>query len=126
MVMKSNFILLLTETLPSYAIALIIGGAVIAAIVIVFVSFLLLKRRKNTVVDDSSWLLALGGKENITFVDAIGSRINLSLKNKEIIDREKLKELGVNSVLTMSNKVTLVVTDHAQEIADSIRSSINN
>ena len=126
MVMKSNFILLLTETLPSYAIALIIGGAVIAASVIVFVSFLLFKRRKNTVVDDSSWLLALGGKENITFVDAIGSRINLSLKDKEIIDREKLKELGVNSVLTMSNKVTLVVTDHAQEIADSIRSSINN
>ena len=84
------------------------------------------KRRKNTVVDDSSWLLALGGKENITFVDAIGSRINLSLKDKEKIDREKLKELGVSSVLTMSNKITLVVENRAQEITEQIKLSLKD
>lgn len=118
--------LLLTSTLPIYAWVLIIAGAVVVAAIIVFLVIFFLKRKKPTKVDDSIWLLALGGKENIVSISAIGSRINLALKDKEVIDREKLKELGVKSVLVMSNKVTLVVESAAETIANSVNSSLNS
>jgi len=117
---------LLISTLPIYLWVLIIIGAIVVVALIFFLVLFLLRRKKSKKVDDSSWLLALGGKDNIASISAIGSRINLSLKDKEAIDREKLKELGVKSVLVMSNKVTLVVESQAENIANSVNSSLNN
>ena len=124
--MKLDFLLFLTGSLPIYMIALIIGGAVILVALIVFLIIFFSKKNKKTKVDNSVWLLALGGQENVNEITAIGSRINLSLKDKEAIDRDKLKELGVKSILVMSNKVTLVVESQAEMIANSIRNSLNN
>ena len=118
--------LLLTSTLPIYAWVLIVAGAIVVALVVIFLVVFFLKRKKPTKVNDSSWLIALGGKDNIISISAIGSRINLTLKDKEIIDREKLKELGVKSVLVMSNKVTLVVETAAEAIANSVNASLDN
>ena len=73
---------------------------------------------------DTDWFLALGGKENIKEATAVGSRLNLNLANKDIIDRVKLKELGVSSVLVMSNKVTLVIEGQAEKIAQVINNSL--
>ncbi len=122
--MKYN--LLNSSTLPTYLIAIIVGGCllVVAALVVLVIVFG--KRKKSPIVDESAWISALGGKENIASVSAIGSRINLSLKDKEKIDRIKLTNLGVNSVLVMSNKVTLVIANNAVDIAETISKGINN
>ena len=123
MVMKFN--LLNSSTLPTYLIAIIIAGCLIVVAVLVFLVIFFGKRKKNSIVDASAWLNALGGKENIASVSAIGSRINLSLKDKEKIDREKLTSLGVNSVLVMSNKVTLVI-NNAVDVAETISNGIKD
>ena len=117
--------LLLTSTLPIYAWVLIIASAIVVALVVIFLVVFFIKRKKSTKVNDSSWFIAFGGKDNIISISAIGSRINLTLKDKEIIDREKLKELGVKSVLVMSNKVTLVV-EAAEAITNSVNASLDN
>ena len=119
-----NFLSASETKLPPYVIVIIAIGA---AVVIGFLIFLIrhfIKHRKPPKIDESAWLLALGNKDNIVSIVAIGSRINLSLKDKEKIDREKLKELGVSSVLTMSNKITLVVENRAQEITEQIKLSL--
>ena len=123
MVMKFN--LLNSSTLPTYLIAIIIAGCLIVVAVLVFLVIFFGKRKKNSIVDASAWLNALGCKENIANVSAIGSRINLSLKDKEKIDREKLTALGVNSVLVMSNKVTLVI-NNAVDVAETISNGIKD
>ena len=46
-------------------------------------------------------------------------------KDKEKIDREKLTALGVNSVLVMSNKVTLVI-NNAVDVAETISNGIKD
>lgn len=119
-----KFNLLNNTSLPTYAIALIIAGCLVLVAVLVFLIIFFGKRKKNPIVDESAWLNALGGKDNINNVSAIGSRINLSLKDKEKIDREKLTNLGVNSVLVMSNKVTLVIANNAVDIAETISNGI--
>ena len=77
-------------------------------------------------VDNSLWIDNLGGRENIASVTQVGSRINLVLKDKELINKDNLKELGVKSVLVMSNKVTLVVENNAENIAKAINEALNN
>ena len=120
-----KFNLLNSSTLPTYLIAIIVGGCllVVAALVVLIIVFG--KRKKPTIFDEIAWITALGGKDNIASVSAIGSRINLSLKDKEKIDRTKLSNLGVNSVLVMSNKVTLVIANNAVDIAETISKGIN-
>lgn len=122
--MKYN--LLNSSTLPTYLIAIIIGGCLLVVAALVVLVIIFGKRKKNTIVDESAWISALGGKENIASVSAIGSRINLSLIDKEKIDRAKLSNLGVNSVLVMSNKVTLVIQNNAVDIAETISNGIKD
>lgn len=119
-----KFNLLNNTTLPTYAVVLIVAGCLVLVAILVFLVIFFGKRKKSSIVDESAWLSALGGKENINSVSAIGSRINLSLKDKEKIDREKLTSLRVNSVLVMSNKVTLVIANNAVDIAETITNSI--
>ena len=108
-------------------IPLIVGlCCAVAGIIISFIALIIVlnRKKKNPKVVDTDWFLALGGKENIKEATAVGSRLNLNLVNKENIDREKLKELGVSSVLTMSNKVTLVIEGQAEKIAQVINNSL--
>lgn len=114
---------LLIEMTP-LTIGLIAGGGVLLVAVVVLLIFLIKGKKKGPSFSGNEWLIALGNKENIKEVTAIGSRLTLILLDKEAIDREKLKQLGVSSILVMSNKVTLVIEDKAEQIAASIQKSL--
>lgn len=108
----------------------IIAIAVVAALLVVGCAVLLILRSKSNKtskakVSDSEWIDALGGQNNILEASAIGSRLSVKLNDKEIINRGKLKELGVSSVLVMSNKVTLVIEKQAEKVASAINHSLN-
>lgn len=120
--MKFN-LSLLTNTMPAYLIAILIGGGVLLLGVIIFLIVFFTRRNAKPKVDNSKWIEALGGKDNILSVTAVGSRINLTLKDKEAIDRNKLTEYGVKSVLVMSNKVTLV-KEKAVDTANAINEAL--
>lgn len=124
--MKLDLPLLVENTeFPWFLIALFVAtGVLMIATVVVLIIFL--KKKKVVKVDNSLWIDNLGGKENIESVNQVGSRINLVLKDKEMINKDNLKELGVKSVLVMSNKVTLVIENNAEDIAKAINDGLNN
>ena len=69
---------------------------------------------------------ALGGKENVCNVIPNGfSRLSVELVNTELINREKLKELGVTNIIVMSQKVILVIKNQANEYASSLDDSLS-
>lgn len=107
---------------------LVIWLAVIDAILLLFVVIMIIRffanKSPKVKVDNNEWFVALGGKENIKEITAVGSRLSLNLLDKENIDREKLKTLGVSSVVTMSNKVTLVIEGKAETIAETLKQSL--
>lgn len=120
----NNYLPILSNESNSLLPIFIIGGSVLLAVVVfLLILFLVIipSKKKKVSFKGDDWLIALGNKENIKEVSAIGSRVNLVLFDKEKIDREKLKELGVSSVLIMSNKVTLVIEDKAEIIAENIQ-----
>ena len=110
---------------PSVLVPLIIAASIIVlAAIFLIIVFAIRGQKSKKGVSSGAWLIALGDKDNIKEVKATGSRLSLVLVDKEKIDREKLKELGVSSVLVMSNKVTLVIEDKAEQIANSIQKGL--
>lgn len=107
----------------------IIGGSAGLALIIFLVVFFIVIKKKKPVeekveVDDSQWLLALGNKENINAVSVRGSRLSVELADDKKIDRELLTSLGVKSIITMSNKLILVIENNASLIAESINKQL--
>ncbi len=89
-------------------------------VLVITISFLILlivrrketKRKNSEVVKQNSNLnnlySYLGDKENVLSHELKGTRLTLVLKDYQKVDREKLKEIGVERVLSMSNKYILV------------------
>ena len=110
--------------LTTLIIIIAVTVVVLVGVLIVLLNLLRKKKKANILNSSGPWLLALGGKENVKEVTAVGSRLSVNLVDKENIDREKLKELGVSSVLVMSNKVTLVIEDKAEKVASTIQKEL--
>ena len=108
---------------------IIIGGSIALVLLIVALVVIFIRRKPKQVeeakqVDDNQWLLALGEKENIKAVTVRGSRLSVELNDDKAINRDLLTELGVKSIITMSNKLILVIEKNATEIADRISSHL--
>ena len=119
-----NLPLLTSEINNTLVICLAVLDAVLLLLVVIMVILHFVKKSPKQKVNNDEWFVALGGKENIKEINATGSRLSLVLNDKESIDREKLKALGVSSVVTMSNKVTLVIESKAEMIAEKLKSSL--
>lgn len=106
-------------------IALTFLGVVIIAFLLVLFIFLYNrnKKKKNEgpQLDNDEFILSLGGKENILSFSAKGSRLNIILKNYDIINEEKLQSLGVISVIKMTNKVTLVIDHNIEKYITALK-----
>ena len=106
----------------------IIGGSIALVLLIVILVVIFIRRKpsepkvEEKPIDDNQWLLALGEKENIKAVTVRGSRLSVELNDDKHINRELLTELGVKSIITMSNKLILVIEKNANEIANRISS----
>ena len=91
----------------------------LVAVFIISLSFLLLlitkkkeaDKRKAEIkqnADLSNVYSYLGDKDNVVSHELKGTRLTLVLKDYQKVNREKLKEIGVERVLSMSNKYILV------------------
>lgn len=96
-------------------IALVLVGIIVITVVVI----LLVNKKGNKkpevkIAEKSEWVEALGGEENVISSEAVGSRLVVNLKDKSLLNKEALKELGVTNFMEMSNKITLLLEDKAE------------
>ena len=101
--------------------ALSIAGVILVLIGMIFLIHNLKKKNPEgkpakRKIDATAYVAALGGEENILSHKVVRSRIVLELKDYQIVDQEKLKEAGVDALVFMSNKLTLVIEGDAEKI----------
>lgn len=53
----------------------------------------------------------IGGIDNVVSTKLVGSRFTIVLKNYDLVDKDKLKTLGVSSIISLKDKITLVLND---------------
>ena len=63
-------------------------------------------------------ILNLGGKENIVEMTARGSRLSIVLKDNSLLNSDALKNIGVEGVIVMTSKVTLVIGEDALKLKE--------
>src|SRR5574344_1923391 len=73
------------------------------------------KKEAIPTIDEGKYLLALGGDENIISHELAGSRIVLTLRSYQAVDKVLLREAGVAGFIEKSDKLTLVIKDNAAE-----------
>lgn len=68
---------------------------------------------------------ALGGKDNLTSVDACATRLRLVVARQDAIDEPALKQLGARATVKVgSNALQVVLGPEADQVADEIRTHL--
>ena len=103
----------------------IVGIIVLVLAITVIIALVRRKKKlkdgpKKRIINVSAYISALGGADNIVSHELMRSRIVLVLKNYDIVDKEKLKEAGVDGFIMMSDKLTLVIQGDAAKVNAAI------
>lgn len=84
---------------------------------------------KNTDIDilAESYIEALGGENNIKYVDNCATRLRLEVLDSKILNDEKLKKLGAKGIVRLSKtSVQVIVGTNVQFVADGIKNKLKN
>lgn len=114
------------DFLRENALWLALGVAGLILLILVVVLLVNLSKRKRAhakpkrIIDASAYITALGGSENIVSHSLVRSRIVLQLVDYDKVDKEKLKEAGVDGFIMMSEKLTLVIKGDADKVNKAI------
>lgn len=109
------------EGLKNAAIYICFGILLLLAITIVVIVLLGRKKSSNKInYGEASNILyeSLGGKDNIESYQLNGSRFSLNIKNVDLINKDKLSEIGIENSIIMSNKITLVLNEKGKKFVD--------
>lgn len=97
-------------------------------LIIVVIGIILLANNKNNAKKPKKaskkekfdqFLLALGGKDNISYYTIKGSRLTICLKDNSLFKKEKISNIGIENTIIMSNKITFVLSkDSIDSFAD--------
>lgn len=108
--------------------ALYIALGFIALIAIVVVVILLLNRKKNNQNSpefikskEDSFYLTVGGEDNVEQAKLVGSRFVVVLKDPTKLDKDKIKTLGVDNIIALKDKITLVLNEEGKHYFQNFR-----
>ncbi len=104
---------------------LIIGASVVALLSIIILVVVLKKKGKAKENTEFPELLeALGGAENISNITLSGSRISLNFDSKKNVNKEQIKENGVETIVVANKKITLVIGRNAPVIYKYLQANV--
>ena len=92
-----------------YQILAIIAAGIILLSLLITVIVVGCKHKKISISEYPGLLSALGGFTNILSLNHKGSRISINVNDKKIVDKEKIKQEGIDTIVVSNKKVTLVV-----------------
>lgn len=67
-------------------------------------------------------LEAIGGRDNVEFLDACITRLRVTLKNPRVIDKSMLTAAGSAGILEAGNSIQIIFGTEAERIKDEIKS----
>lgn len=114
------------EILKNYIlpISLVVAGVIFITVLILFIIAMVKNKKEKNVakreLPSDDIVYSLGGKDNIINASLNGSRLSLVLKDYKLVNESKLNELGIDSIIKMSNKIILVSKDDLKQFYNNI------
>jgi len=100
---------------------MVIGAVVVIALVLIVV---LMKKKGGKAgagecpVDLTKLFDALGGKDNVQSVEAVGSKVRTHLADVSAVDAGAIKALGASGIVVTGDKATMIFGKASTIIAD--------
>lgn len=69
-------------------------------------------------------LISLGGKENISNLDACITRLRVTVNDKANVDKDRIKKLGASGILEVGNNIQAVFGTKSDQLKDQIKDII--
>lgn len=92
-----------------------VGLIIVVVAIILIVSHVNKEKNKINPNENNELFDALGGKDNLISASLKGSRLTIKIKTNEKINQDKLKDIGIDNTIVMSNQITLILNDKTKE-----------
>ena len=108
--------------------SLILILALVAVIIAIVKNTKKAKFRSQNIASDEAnlELVQAFGEANIKDVTMEMSRITVSVKNVEVVNADRIKELGASGVLLVGDKVKCSFKDDVEKIYNELKGAISN
>ncbi|MEG2457677.1 MAG: PTS transporter subunit EIIB [Bacilli bacterium] len=89
---------------------------IIIAILLV-ISFIAIKvTRKDFSIEINKLIQYLGGKDNILDVEVNMSRVKVTLKDMEIVDKDGIEKLGAKGIVEVDNQLKIIFGPNSKQL----------
>ena len=89
----------------------------IILLVLIIISLIIVKlRKKDFSLEINKLIQCLGGKENIIDVEVNMSRLKVTLKDMEIVDKDGIQKLGARGIVEVDNQLKIIFGANSKEL----------
>lgn len=90
---------------------------VIIVVILLIISLVITKlRRKDFSIEINKLIQCLGGKDNILDVEVNMSRLKVTLKDMEIVDKDGIQKLGARGIVEVDNQLKIIFGANSKEL----------
>ena len=85
--------------------------------VLIIISLIIVKlRKKDFSLEINKLIQCLGGKDNIIDVEVNMSRLKVTLKDMEIVDKDGIQKLGARGIVEVDNQLKIIFGANSKEL----------
>ena len=89
----------------------------IILVVLILISFVVVKlRKKDFSLEINKLIQYLGGKDNIVDVEVNMSRLKVTLKDMDIVDKDGIQKLGARGIVEVDNQLKIIFGANSKEL----------
>lgn len=90
---------------------------IIIIAVLLIIAFVVVKiNKKDFQIEINKLITYLGGKDNIINSEVNMSRLKVTLKNMEIVDKEGIQKLGAKGIIEIDNQLKILFGPNAKQL----------
>ena len=89
---------------------------IILSVLIVFSLIIVKLRKKDFSLEINKLIQCLGGKDNIIDVEVNMSRLKVTLKDMEIVDKDGIQKLGARGIVEVDNQLKIIFGANSKEL----------
>ena len=95
---------------------------IIIFIVLIVISLIVIKiNKKDFIIKINKLIQYLGGKDNILEVNENMSRLNVRVKNSEIVDKDAIQKLGAKGIVEIDNELKIILGPNSKKLKKYIK-----
>lgn len=90
---------------------------IIILVVLLIIAFVIVKMsKKDFQIEINKLITCLGGKDNIINAEVNMSRLKVTLKNMEIVDKDGIQKLGAKGIVEIDNQLKILFGPNSKQL----------